>query len=207
MAQFKRSPLALAVLALLIEAPMHPYRMQQLLKSRGKEEVINIRQRASLYQTIERLEREGLIAASGVERGEGRPDRTVYMVTPLGRTVALDWLRAMLAEPHNEFPEFPVAMSFLPLLSPEEAALLLEARLAALLAQEGKLKAELEHYLALLPRVVLLESQYMLAAVSAERAWVEGVVADLRSGALAWSLEELAKVAAEFEREAPPRPG
>ena len=69
---------ALAVLALLIEAPMHPYRMQQLIKSRGKDQVINVRQRGSLYQTIERLARDGLIAEDIVERGEGRPDRTVY---------------------------------------------------------------------------------------------------------------------------------
>ena len=32
--QFKRSPLALAILALLYEAPMHPYRMQQLIRER-----------------------------------------------------------------------------------------------------------------------------------------------------------------------------
>ena len=32
---FKRSPLALAILALLDEAPMHPYRMQRLIKDRG----------------------------------------------------------------------------------------------------------------------------------------------------------------------------
>lgn len=207
MANFKRSPLALAVLALLIEAPMHPYRMQQLLKSRGKEEVINIRQRGSLYQTIERLEREGLIAPGSTEKSEGRPERTIYEATPLGRTVAVDWLRTMLAEPHNEFPEFPVAMSFLPLLSPEEVAPLLETRLTALRRREFELAAELETYLARLPRVVLLESQYMLAIVSAERNWIEGVVADLHSGRLAWSVEELEKVAAQFEGEQPPRPG
>ena len=39
MKTYKRSPLAFAVLALLIEAPMHPYRMQQLIKSRGKDQV------------------------------------------------------------------------------------------------------------------------------------------------------------------------
>ena len=128
MTSYKRSPLALAVLALLVEAPMHPYRMQQLLKSRGKDQVINIRQRDSLYQTIERLEREELIAPDTVERGEGRPERTVYSITPVGRKVAIDWLRNMLAEPQNEFPEFPVALSFLGLMTPEDTLPLLEAR-------------------------------------------------------------------------------
>ena len=40
---YRRSPLALVVLALLYEAPMHPYRMQQLIKERGKDEVVNVR--------------------------------------------------------------------------------------------------------------------------------------------------------------------
>ncbi len=42
---------------------------------RGKDEVINVAQRASLYQTIARLEREGLIAGK-VTRDENRPERT-----------------------------------------------------------------------------------------------------------------------------------
>ena len=37
MKTIKRSPIALAILAMLYEAPMHPYRMQQLIKERGKD--------------------------------------------------------------------------------------------------------------------------------------------------------------------------
>src|SRR3569623_1642108 len=191
MKSYKRSPLALAVLALLSEAPMHPYRMQSLLKSRGKEDVINIRQRGSLYQTIERLEREGLIAAEAVERTEGRPDRTVYAVTPTGRRVVIEWLRDMLAEPQNEFPEFPVANSFLALITAAETLSLLEARLASLIARENKLASDLETFSPILPRVLLLENEYLLAVGRADRQWVEAVVADLRSGKLDWSIEQL----------------
>src|SRR5690242_6022515 len=91
------SPLALAVLALLYEAPMHPYRMQQLIKERGKDQVINVRQRASLYQTIERLQRDGLIAVQGTTRAERRPERTVYALTDTGRETVCAWLRTILA--------------------------------------------------------------------------------------------------------------
>jgi hypothetical protein len=38
----KRSPLALAILVLLHEVLMHTYRVQQLIKERGKEEVIRV---------------------------------------------------------------------------------------------------------------------------------------------------------------------
>ena len=58
----RRSPLAMVVLGLLAEAPMHPYRMQQLIKERGKDTVVNVAQRNSVYQTIDRLLRAGLIA-------------------------------------------------------------------------------------------------------------------------------------------------
>ena len=200
---YKRSPLALAVLALLTEAPMHPYRMQQLIKSRGKDQVINVRQRGSLYQTIERLERDGLIAPETVEREEGRPDRTVYGVTAIGRKVAIDWLRGMLAEPQNEFPEFPVALSFLGLVTPGETLLLLEARLGFLIGHERKLTADLKAYSASLPRVLLLENEYMLATTRAERQWVEAVVADLHAGRLEWDEASLRKLSDLLEG-APP---
>jgi len=207
MTSYKRSPLALAVLALLVEAPMHPYRMQQLLKSRGKDQVINIRQRGSLYQTIERLEREELIAPDTVERGEGRPERTVYSITPVGRKVAIDWLRNMLAEPQNEFPEFPVALSFLGLMTPEDTLPLLEARLSFLAGHEKKLEADLATYSAALPRVLLLENEFQLAVARAERQWVEAIVADIRDKTLDWGEATLRQIAHLLESNQPAKPG
>jgi len=203
---YKRSPLALAVLALLIEAPMHPYRMQQLLKSRGKDQVINIRQRASLYQTIERLERDELIAPDTIERTDGRPDRTIYTVTGLGRKIAVEWLRSMLAEPQNEFPEFPVALSFLGLMTPAETAALFEARRDFLAGREKKLAADLASYSATLPRVLLLENEYQLALDRAERQWIERLVAEIQAGTLNWGEASLRQISHLLEGQ-PPKPG
>ena len=42
---FRRSPLALAILDLLEDGPLHPYGMQQLIKQWGKDEVVNVGQR------------------------------------------------------------------------------------------------------------------------------------------------------------------
>jgi len=64
---------------------LHPYGMQRLIKARGKDEVINVAQRTSLYQTIQRLEREDLIRQQMTTRDEGRPERTVYEITDSGR--------------------------------------------------------------------------------------------------------------------------
>jgi DNA-binding PadR family transcriptional regulator len=185
------SPLALAVLALLYEAPMHPYRMQQLIKQRGKDEVINVRQRASLYQTIERLLRDGLIAVQETARAERRPERTIYALTDRGREAVCTWLRSMLSRPAREFPAFPAAIAYLPLLTPEDALRQLEARLDALEEERARLDAQLDSVGPVLPRLFLLETEYLRAMVNAELAWVRSVVDDLRAGRLTWSEEWL----------------
>ena len=115
-----RSPLAVVLLALLAEAPAHPYRMQQLIRERRKDKIVNVHRRGSIYQTIDRLLRDELIAVRDVARERGRPERTVYEISQPGRVALRAWLSEMLAAPAAEFPEFPAALAFLPVLEPAE---------------------------------------------------------------------------------------
>jgi DNA-binding PadR family transcriptional regulator len=193
---FRQSPLALAVLSLLHAAPLHPYAMQRLLKVWGKDAVINVGQRANLYKTIRRLDQAGLIAVRQTEREQQYPERTVYELTEAGRRACHDWLTDMLTRPRNEFPQFPAALSFIMLLSPPEAAAVLEERAAALRGQLAAAEAALASA-AGLPRVVLVDDDYQRAMISAELAWVEGAVADLSAG-WSWSREELEGAAARL---------
>jgi DNA-binding PadR family transcriptional regulator len=178
----KRSLIALAVLAMLYEAPMHPYRMQRLIKQRGKDEVINVTQRAGLYQTI---------------RDDKRPERTLYEITESGRAVALEWMRQILSTPATEYPAFPAAISFLPLLSPDDALRQFEARAKAIEIQLGRMDEGLKQA-ANVPRLFLLEYEYLRAAQVTELAWVHSVIEDLRAGRLTWSEAWLRQVAAQF---------
>src|SRR5215468_12035401 len=131
-----RSPLWMVVLALACEEPMHPYRMQTLIKQRGKDHVANVAQRNSVYQTIDALLRAGLIAVRETSRDENWPERTVYEATDEGRRTLHAWIRTVLATPAREFPDFPAALSLLgPDLKPAELRALLEARVAALQAR------------------------------------------------------------------------
>lgn len=191
-ASVKSSPLGLAVLTLLHSRPLHPYGIQQLLKQWGKEQVVNVGQRAGLYRTIERLQAGGLITVRQTERDQQYPERTVYEVTEEGRAVTREWLEQMLAVPRAEFPVFPAALSNMLLLSPDEVAPILERR-AALLA-DGR--AEMERQFAEaptgLPRITLIENEYRLALLDAEERWLQGVLRDLRDGSLTWSPEMLA---------------
>ncbi|WP_179869525.1 PadR family transcriptional regulator [Rhizobium anhuiense] len=197
MTSIKRSPVALAVLAMLMEEPMHPYRMQRLIKERGKDEVINVTQRASLYQTIQRLEREGLIIPRKTVRDDKRPERTVYEITEKGREIALEWMRAILSTLTREYPEFPAAMSFLPLLTPDDVASQLELRAKAIESELRRIDDVLQEAQAV-PRLFLLEMEYLRAIHAAELSWISGIVGDLSAQRITWTEEWLRQIAAKF---------
>jgi DNA-binding PadR family transcriptional regulator len=179
----------MVVLALACEEPMHPYRMQTLIKQRGKDQIANVAQRNSVYQTIAALLRAGLIAVLETSRPDRRPERTVYEATETGRQALRSWVRSGLSTVAREFPEFPAALSTLyGVEGPDDLRALLEARLAAL---EPRL-AEHEKPLPGLPRVFLLEAEYAAAVVRAEVQWLRSVIADLGAGRLKYpTLEEM----------------
>lgn len=197
---FQRSPLALAILVLLAEEPMHPYRMQQLIKDRGKDLVINVQRRASLYQTIQRLLRSGLIRVKETSREENRPERTIYELTEKGLNTARDWLKSMLSAPKAEFPEFPAALSFIPLLETDEVLRCLEEREAVLSEKLSSLDTILREAGAVLPRLFLLEIEYLHTMLETEVKWVRSLIGDLRSGRIAWDEEWLRRFK-DFEEE------
>jgi DNA-binding PadR family transcriptional regulator len=188
----------MVVLALVCEEPMHPYRMQALIKERGKDQIANVAQRNSVYQTIDALLRAGLIAIRETSREERRPERTVYEATEEGRQTLRSWLRTVLSTPAREFPDFPAALSLVPLLEPRDVRTQLEARIRALEVR----RAELEKPVPNLPRLFLLESEYMAAVARAEIKWLRAITADLRYRRLTWSEAWLRRMAAEWESHA-----
>jgi DNA-binding PadR family transcriptional regulator len=193
----KRSPLALAVLVLLYEAPMHVYRMQQLIKRRGEDEVINVTQPNSLYQTIARLERASLLVAVSVGRDSKRPERTVYELTDAGKATLVRWTREMLSAPSPEFPELPAAISVLPVLTPKDALKQLEKRIALLGPEVARLHGRIAatHFL---PRLFRLEIELLHAQAMAELRWVQAIADDLRTGRLTWNKAWLKKAVKEL---------
>ncbi|MBB5917741.1 DNA-binding PadR family transcriptional regulator [Nocardia transvalensis] len=192
--RFKRSPLAMAVLGILHLEPMHPYAVQRRIKEWGKDQVVNVGQRAQLYKTIARLQEAGLVAVRATDRDQQYPERTVYEITDAGRAACMRWITEMIGAPRNEFPEFPAALSFLMLLGPEGAHAELSRRAAALRAELAELDAGISQATQFgLPRVTLLEDEYRRAVVDAEIRWLDGVVADITDGRLTWSMESLAQ--------------
>ncbi len=192
------SSLGLIVLWQLFEGPMHVYRMQKMFEAQGKARVVNVRSRASLYQTIERLKRNGLVEVYETQRAEGYPDRVVYAITDEGRVVAREWLREMLRNTEGEYPEFLAAVSILFGLPPDEARSELELRAEKLESALALTEQSLADAPAALPRLFLLEEEYRKAMLAAELSWVRGVIDDLREGRLTWSEEWLRELADKF---------
>ena len=184
---------------MLYESPMHPYRMQQMIKDRGKHEVIDVSQRASLYQTINRLEREGLISPRKIAKAENRPERTIYEITAVGTETLRGWIRDMLATPVKEYPEFPAALSVICLLPVKDALAQLRKRTEVLEAELKRVDAELIQ-VSFLPRLFLLEMELIRAQVATELTWVKTVVSDLYTGKLTWTEAWLRKMAAKYDR-------
>jgi DNA-binding PadR family transcriptional regulator len=183
-----RSPLSVVILSLVAEKPMHPYRMQQLIKFRGKDRIANVAQRNSVYQTIDRLLRDGLISIHATDRAEGRPERTVYAITAAGRQTLERWLETMLATPAREFPDFPAALAFLPFLTPEIVKARLKERLAVLKQRVTESQQPMAFEL---PRIFLVEEEYHRRMTEAELEWVNALVADLDAGRLDWDEQQI----------------
>jgi DNA-binding PadR family transcriptional regulator len=185
-----RSPWALAILSLLFERDMHPYEIRRLVRDRGKDEVVDLRP-GSLYRTIERLERAGLVEPVETTR-EGRfPERTVYRLTERGRDELEDWMRELVSTPMKDFPQFLQAVSVLPILDAGDARLQLEQRILRLDGEIARMETTMRQLEGLLPRLFLLDGECALALRRAELGWVRAVAEDMRTGRLTWSLEQI----------------
>ncbi len=176
------NPLALAVLASLAERPMYPYEITTTLRERGKDDSIRLNF-GSLYSVIKSLEKHGFITPSHSEREGNRPERVVYEITGSGRVEAAEWLRELLAVPSKEYPDIEAGLSLIAMLSPEEVAALLRARLASLDTEIATRAASLTGVSAAgLPELFLVEADYRLAMLRAERDWIDRFAGRLEHG-------------------------
>jgi DNA-binding PadR family transcriptional regulator len=186
------NPLALAVLALLFERPMHPYEMAATLKQRHKEDSIKLRY-GSLYTVIDLLIDRRFITPRETSRAGKRPERTTYELTAAGYDELRSWMQDLLRKQVNEYPQFTAGLSLLPVLPPDEAVALLRERALQLVAESARIDAQLaeivRHEVPLpaneippalvgkkFPPLFLVEAEYKLALIRAELAFVTELV-------------------------------
>ncbi len=173
--------MALAVLSVLAERPMHPYEMATVIRGRGKDRDMKIKW-GSLYTVVGNMQRHGLIDAVQTARAGGRPERTIYRITDAGRAEMRDWTRELIAIPEPEYPRFEAGLSVLGALAPDEATELLDQRLKTLGRDLAAQRAALAHIREQVSRLFLVEAEYDLAMREAEARWVTALLTELRSG-------------------------
>jgi DNA-binding PadR family transcriptional regulator len=179
--------LALAIMGLLLEQPMHPHAMAATLRERKLDLAFKLTT-GSLYDTVRTLARDGWIETANTEQVGSRPARTVYRHTPEGRHQFTEWLDELIREPLQEYPRFLSAVSYLGALGPQRAAEALREREAALRDRlaEGEAahrQAREEHKA---PRLFVIEVEYAQAMAQAELDWVRGVADEIEHGTLEW---------------------
>jgi PadR family transcriptional regulator AphA len=79
------------VLAVVAQQPTHGFAVAQLTTPDGELGRVWQIPRPVIYRAIGRLAEAGLIAATGIEPGQG-PQRTIYAATDEGRDGAAQWL-------------------------------------------------------------------------------------------------------------------
>jgi len=189
-----RTPVALSVLNLLNERPMHPYEMRSHMRERGHDRAFRIKE-SSVYDTVARLADRGFIEPVEVNREGRRPERTVYAITEAGRDELLVWLWDLASEPAAEFPPFAAPLMFIYSLGKDRTLAALQeraARLEADISASAAYRRAFEEQLPGFPRIFGIEEEYAQAMRRAELAWVRATLAELRDGTFPWpTIEDL----------------
>jgi DNA-binding PadR family transcriptional regulator len=192
MAPRKRSNLlALAVLSLLTERPMHPYEMAAMMRQRGLASTVKLNFGA-LYAVIETLHRLALIVPMETRRQGRHPERTIYATTEAGRAEFFDWLRVLIRTPAIEYTQFVAGLALIAHLSPLEAVALLEDRMHSLSEKIEEQHSDLETGKQRgVDRLFLIEDEYRLAQLESERGWIQKLIGEIRDGTLTETSDDI----------------
>lgn len=180
------TPLAISVLALLHENPMHAYEMYQLLIKRHNHRIVKIRP-GSLYHTVERLAGQEYVRAIGTERAGNRPERTKYEITPAGAEALRRRVETGLEKFVYEYPLFPVVLSEAHNLEEADALLRFRRRIAELddwLAEVDQMLGDARERGVHEP--YWMGGSYVRAVVAAERDWLSNTIERIESKDMPW---------------------
>ncbi|WP_091229486.1 PadR family transcriptional regulator [Microbacterium sp. 3J1] len=177
--------MAVMVLALLREGDMHPYEMVRLMRARRDERLLTVTN-GTLYHTVGRLQRSGLVEEIGTDRDGNRPERTTYTLTDAGRDALLGWLRRELATIDSP-SAFRIALSEAHNLERPEVIDCLRVRRQALDEAHVQHRDGLRGARASsVPEQVLVEFDRQEVLLEAELRWLDSLLSRLEAHAFPW---------------------
>jgi DNA-binding PadR family transcriptional regulator len=174
------SKVEVVVLGLLAEEPLYGYDLLERFRSRSMGFWVEVG-KASVYQVLRRLEREGLISGRAQEGTEG-PDRRVYRITRAGRHRLAAGLTDRYASLEPYETDGGLALGFVHVLPAADARKAVDAREASVRDLLDAVKSERAHAASDrgAGRAVsdaMLDRQEAFA--KAELAWIKGFRATL----------------------------
>jgi hypothetical protein len=138
---------------------MHLYEMSSILRERRKEDSIKLNY-GSLYSVVESLQKRGA-------------------------QVMVDWLVELLSTPKKEFTQFEAALSLASALPPDQVVELLGQRLRNLRFHQRATEAMFAEAASVkMPRLFMIEAEFTAALQTAEIAFVEELLGELRAETL-----------------------
>jgi DNA-binding PadR family transcriptional regulator len=180
------TPLAISVLALLEERPMHAYEMYQLLIARHNPRLVKVRP-GSLYHTVDRLAGQQYVRAIGTERAGNRPERTTYEITAAGGEALRRRVETAIETYVNEYPLFPVVLSEAHNLDADDAVLRFRRRIEQLDGQLAEITERLDDARTRgVPEVYWMAGDFVRGQLTAERDWLTATIERIESKDLAW---------------------
>ncbi|AYY13833.1 PadR family transcriptional regulator [Actinobacteria bacterium YIM 96077] len=162
------TPSELTVLGLLVEHPRHGYDLERVIEQRGIRQWTDIGF-SSIYYLLTKLEKRGLAQTS--EAPAGAKSRRVFHATTAGRQAARRNALALIAEIREVPHPILVGIANLPLISEQEYAEALRARLGQVAARIAVIE-ETEKAQAPLPVPAREVFSYSLSLLEAERQWL-----------------------------------
>ena len=165
-----------AVLGLLAEEPQHPYELKRAFDERvGSFWAVNYGQ---IYQTVDRLEQEGMISGANVAQRK-RPDKRIFELTDRGRAEFKRWLGSPKAKARPLRDEFLVQLLFADLENPKDVLELVDCqqeiyfeKMRGLTARKRMLERSTEESKSLAQRLLV---EAALFHAEADLRWLEHV--------------------------------
>lgn len=121
----KLSNKEIALLGLLTEKSIHPYAIEQEIKSRSMREWTDI-SFSSIYKILTKLEKKGIIT-SKINLSKNNISQKKYFITKKGKEAYKETISEILGEPEKIIYRIDLAISHLGLLPTSEAIKQLEA--------------------------------------------------------------------------------
>src|SRR6478735_3252285 len=181
------TPLGVMVLAMLGEGDMHPYEIIRLMRIRRDDRLVAITN-GTMYHTVGRLEKAGLLAEVGVDREGNRPERTTYTVTDAGSSAVTEWVRRELARVDHP-AEFRIALAEAHNLERDEVIALLHLHRDARATEQALVAAGLQGARSKgVPAQYLLELEREESLQAADLEWLDHLIQRLEGDEIPWGI-------------------